>query len=135
MTFTWLTRAQAADHASVSVHTIDRWRKKGLPWRKPGGVILIRSDLLDRFIELSVVLMLVVFTISVLLYAFMSSGARGDTSEDADHPAASHRANEQRIESQRPDLARSRSSSLSRYCVTSMPSSSNNCRPSSSRGS
>jgi|SRR5215472_2125526 len=49
----FLTRQDAARTASVSVDTIRRWLKAGLPYSQPipGGRILIRRTDLERFLE------------------------------------------------------------------------------------
>lgn len=39
-----LSKKQLADHLQVSKVTIDRWRKKGMPWTR-AGVKLVRFDL------------------------------------------------------------------------------------------
>ena len=40
----FLTKQQLADHLQVSTMTIDRYRKRGLPWTR-AGVKLVRFDL------------------------------------------------------------------------------------------
>lgn len=33
----YLTRSQLAEVLQVSTRTVDRWRRAGLPWHRPGG--------------------------------------------------------------------------------------------------
>jgi predicted site-specific integrase-resolvase len=46
-----LTRAQVAERLSVSLHTVDRWRKigKGPRWFKVGWAIFYDHDEVERF--------------------------------------------------------------------------------------
>lgn len=39
-----LSKQQLAEYLNVSEMTVDRWRKKGLPWTR-AGVKLVRFDL------------------------------------------------------------------------------------------
>lgn len=39
-----LSKQQLAEHLQVSTMTIDRWRKKGMPWTR-AGIKLVRFEL------------------------------------------------------------------------------------------
>lgn len=49
----FLTKKKAASYCSVSVKTLDRWLRGGLPSIQvtPGGYILIKTDDLEQFLN------------------------------------------------------------------------------------
>lgn len=47
----WLRKSAAAERASVSTSTIDKWRNEGLPYHLIGGTVLVHIDELDSFIR------------------------------------------------------------------------------------
>lgn len=52
VTTVWLTKAEAASHARVTVRTIDNWVKRG--WLRAGGspgLVLIKLEWLEHFLE------------------------------------------------------------------------------------
>jgi excisionase family DNA binding protein len=47
----WLKIKSAAMYADVSPKTVRAWLKNGLKSSRPGGIILIRREWIDEFLE------------------------------------------------------------------------------------